>query len=99
MRQGLVKRLGRGWRLGLGAGLEAGGGARGWGRGQRLWRYVPLRDVQAGVLSVEAVDEVRVLFAHVGEAGVVGGRVGGERPVVDVGHCSGVRGQRSGVIA
>lgn len=67
---------------------------------------VPVGARGLGLVAVERVDEVGVLLADVGEAGVVGGRVGGERPVVDVGHCgegcslsprSGSRGLKSAV--
>lgn len=48
---------------------------------------IPVWALQTGLFAVRRVDQVRILLADVGEAGVVGGRVGGERPVVDVGHC------------
>lgn len=57
------------------------------GRGMRRERFVPLRALEAGLLSVGRVDEIRVVLADVGEAGVVGGSVGGVRPVVHVAHC------------
>lgn len=49
--------------------------------------YIPVWALQTGLLAIGRVEEVRILLADVGEAGVVGGCVGGERPVVDVGHC------------
>lgn len=49
--------------------------------------HIPVCALQTGLLAVKRVDKVRLLLADVGEAGVVGGRVGGERPVVKVGHC------------
>lgn len=49
--------------------------------------YIPVWALQTGLLAVGRVDEVRVFLADVGEAGVVGGCIGGERPVVDVRHC------------
>lgn len=49
--------------------------------------HIPVWALQTGLLAIGRVDEVSVLLADVGEAGVVGGCVGGERPVVDVGHC------------
>lgn len=48
--------------------------------------HVPVWALQTGLVPVRRVDEVRILLADVGKAGVVGGCVGGERPVADVGH-------------
>lgn len=49
--------------------------------------YIPVWALQTGLLSIEGVDEVSILLADVSKAGVVGGCVRGERPVVHVGHC------------
>ena len=57
------------------------------GRGKRRERFLPLRALEAGLFSVGRVHEIRVILADVGEAGVVGGSVGGVRPVVHVAHC------------
>lgn len=48
---------------------------------------IPLRSLEAGFLSIEGVDQVRVLFPDVGEARVVGGCVGGVRTIVHVRYC------------
>lgn len=49
--------------------------------------HIPVWALQTGLLSIERVDEVRVLLADVGEAWVVGGCIWSERPVIHVGHC------------
>ena len=50
--------------------------------------HIPFGALLTGLLSIQRVDKVRILLADVSEAGVVGGRVRGERSVVHIGHCA-----------